>query len=180
MTETVMPPEVVAHLRPEAVSALVAWLCHESCAVSGEVFEAGARLLRKGRSHAVDGASLSHQHRRRAGSDSGRLAGYHPARRLYAPRRRDDGAGPGDREHPSGPATAEAPETPTSTEAERTPSTAPAHRKPDGIDVEAALAQSFADQTIAYDERDVVLYALAVGAGGEIPSIRTSSATRTN
>ncbi len=41
MTETVLPPEVVAALKPEHVSPLLAWLCHESCAENGGVFEVG-------------------------------------------------------------------------------------------------------------------------------------------
>ena len=41
MTETIMPAEVVAALKPEFVSPLVVWLCHESCAETGSVFEVG-------------------------------------------------------------------------------------------------------------------------------------------
>ena len=42
LTETILPPEMVAALRPEYVAALVAWLCHESFIESGQVFEVGA------------------------------------------------------------------------------------------------------------------------------------------
>lgn len=42
MTETIMPPEMLANLSPERITPLVALLTHKSCDVSGQVFEAGA------------------------------------------------------------------------------------------------------------------------------------------
>ena len=42
LTETILPPEMVAALRPEYVAALVAWLCHERFIETGQVFEVGA------------------------------------------------------------------------------------------------------------------------------------------
>jgi NAD(P)-dependent dehydrogenase (short-subunit alcohol dehydrogenase family) len=42
MTEDLMPPEIVARLRPELVSPMVAYLCSEQCPYSGEIFAAGA------------------------------------------------------------------------------------------------------------------------------------------
>ncbi len=42
LTETILPPDLVAALRPEYVAPLVAWLCHESCADTGHTFEVGA------------------------------------------------------------------------------------------------------------------------------------------
>jgi 3-hydroxyacyl-CoA dehydrogenase/3a,7a,12a-trihydroxy-5b-cholest-24-enoyl-CoA hydratase len=42
MTETVMPPDLVAALDPKYVAPLVAYLCHESCTVNGAIFESGA------------------------------------------------------------------------------------------------------------------------------------------
>ncbi|MEZ4451530.1 MAG: SDR family NAD(P)-dependent oxidoreductase [Nannocystaceae bacterium] len=47
MTETVMPPELIAALRPEAVSPLVAWLCHEDCEETGGLFEVGGGFFSK-------------------------------------------------------------------------------------------------------------------------------------
>jgi 3-hydroxyacyl-CoA dehydrogenase/3a,7a,12a-trihydroxy-5b-cholest-24-enoyl-CoA hydratase len=47
MTETVLPPDVVAALKPEHVSPLVAWLCHESCTENGAVFEVGGGFFAK-------------------------------------------------------------------------------------------------------------------------------------
>jgi NAD(P)-dependent dehydrogenase (short-subunit alcohol dehydrogenase family)/acyl dehydratase/putative sterol carrier protein len=47
LTETVMPPELLKHLNPEAVSPLVAWLCHESCNETKGLFEVGAGYIAK-------------------------------------------------------------------------------------------------------------------------------------
>jgi 3-hydroxyacyl-CoA dehydrogenase/3a,7a,12a-trihydroxy-5b-cholest-24-enoyl-CoA hydratase len=47
MTEAVLPSDVVAALQPEHVSPLVAWLCHESCAENGGVFEVGGGFFAK-------------------------------------------------------------------------------------------------------------------------------------
>ena len=42
MTATIMPPDVLANLKPEHVAPIVAWLCHESCKTTGGVYEMGA------------------------------------------------------------------------------------------------------------------------------------------
>ncbi len=42
LTETILPPEMVAALKPEYVAPLVAYLCHESNIDTGQVFEVGA------------------------------------------------------------------------------------------------------------------------------------------
>jgi NAD(P)-dependent dehydrogenase (short-subunit alcohol dehydrogenase family) len=42
MTEDLMPPEIVAKLKPELVSPMVAYLCSEQCQYTGEIFAAGA------------------------------------------------------------------------------------------------------------------------------------------
>lgn len=47
MTETVMPAELVEQLKPEYVSPLVSWLCHEDCRESGGLFEVGAGYIGK-------------------------------------------------------------------------------------------------------------------------------------
>jgi NAD(P)-dependent dehydrogenase (short-subunit alcohol dehydrogenase family) len=38
MLETVMPPDVLANLKPSLVAPLVAYLCHDSCQETGSVF----------------------------------------------------------------------------------------------------------------------------------------------
>ena len=47
LTETVMPAEMLEMLKPEAVSPLVAWLCHEQCEETKGLFEVGAGYLAK-------------------------------------------------------------------------------------------------------------------------------------
>lgn len=47
MTETVLPAELLASLKPEYIAPLVAFLCHESCAETGEAFELGAGWIAK-------------------------------------------------------------------------------------------------------------------------------------
>src|SRR5271155_1833798 len=45
LTETVLPKELTDALRPEYVSPLVGYLCHESCAETGGLFEVGGGFL---------------------------------------------------------------------------------------------------------------------------------------
>lgn len=47
LTETIMPPELLALLKPEAVSPLVAWLVHEECQENKGLFEVGAGFIAK-------------------------------------------------------------------------------------------------------------------------------------
>lgn len=47
MTESVMPPEMLEHLKPEYVAPLVLYLCHESCEETGGLFEVGAGFIAK-------------------------------------------------------------------------------------------------------------------------------------
>lgn len=47
LTETIMPPELLALLKPEAVSPLVAWLAHEDCQETKGLFEVGAGYIAK-------------------------------------------------------------------------------------------------------------------------------------
>ena len=41
MTKTVLPEALLSMLEPEHISALVSYLCHDSCDVNGKVFECG-------------------------------------------------------------------------------------------------------------------------------------------
>jgi len=47
LTETIMPPNLLENLKPEAVSPLVAWLCHEDCEETKGIFEVGAGYISK-------------------------------------------------------------------------------------------------------------------------------------
>jgi 3-hydroxyacyl-CoA dehydrogenase/3a,7a,12a-trihydroxy-5b-cholest-24-enoyl-CoA hydratase len=56
MTETVLPADLVAALKPEYVSPLVAWLCHEACEETGSLFEVGGGFVGKLRWQRAEGA----------------------------------------------------------------------------------------------------------------------------
>ena len=58
MTETVMPPEMVAALRPEYVAPVVAYLVHDSCEENGAVFEVGGGWVAKVRQQRAAGAKI--------------------------------------------------------------------------------------------------------------------------
>lgn len=47
LTETVMPPDLTAALKPDYVAPVVAYLCHESCEENGSLFELGAGWVAK-------------------------------------------------------------------------------------------------------------------------------------
>ncbi|HEY1959069.1 MAG TPA: SDR family NAD(P)-dependent oxidoreductase [Polyangiaceae bacterium] len=58
MTETVLPPNLIEALRPEYVSPLVAWLCHESCEETGGLFEVGGGFYAKLRWERAEGKTF--------------------------------------------------------------------------------------------------------------------------
>lgn len=47
LTETILPKDILDNLKPEYVSPLVAYLCHESCQENGSLFEVGAGYVGK-------------------------------------------------------------------------------------------------------------------------------------
>ncbi len=58
LTETILSPELVAALKPEYVAPLVAYLCHESCAETGGLFEVGAGWMARLRWQRTKGAAF--------------------------------------------------------------------------------------------------------------------------
>jgi 3-hydroxyacyl-CoA dehydrogenase/3a,7a,12a-trihydroxy-5b-cholest-24-enoyl-CoA hydratase len=58
LTRTVMTPEQLAPMRAELVSPLVAWLCHDTCAETGGLFEVGGGFIAKLRWERSGGAYL--------------------------------------------------------------------------------------------------------------------------
>uniref|UniRef100_A0A146PI63 Peroxisomal multifunctional enzyme type 2 n=1 Tax=Fundulus heteroclitus TaxID=8078 RepID=A0A146PI63_FUNHE len=58
LTETVMPPDLVASLKPEYVAPLVLWLCHEQCKENGGLFEVGAGWIGKLRWERTQGRTV--------------------------------------------------------------------------------------------------------------------------
>jgi len=59
LTETVMPPDILKNLKPEYVSPLVSYLCHESCKETGGIFEVGCGWFAKLRWERTNGLGLS-------------------------------------------------------------------------------------------------------------------------
>lgn len=47
LTEDIMPPDILEQLKPNCVSPVVAWLCHEDCPETGGVFEAAGGWVGK-------------------------------------------------------------------------------------------------------------------------------------
>jgi 3-hydroxyacyl-CoA dehydrogenase/3a,7a,12a-trihydroxy-5b-cholest-24-enoyl-CoA hydratase len=58
LTRTVMTEDQLRPMRPEYVSPLSAWLCHEECTETGALFEAGGGWFGKLRWQRSDGARL--------------------------------------------------------------------------------------------------------------------------
>lgn len=59
LTEKLLTPEVASLLKPEAVSPLVAWLCHEDCTENKGIFEVGAGYVSKVRLERSKGVCFS-------------------------------------------------------------------------------------------------------------------------
>jgi 3-hydroxyacyl-CoA dehydrogenase/3a,7a,12a-trihydroxy-5b-cholest-24-enoyl-CoA hydratase len=142
MTETVLPPDLVAALKPEYVSPLVAWLCHESCEENGALFEVGGGYVGKLRWERAAGAlyRLSRPMTPEAVKskwssivDFGKAT--HPANVTDSMKPIMDNLG-----------------------------TAKGKGGNEFIDVDEALGFELGPVRGAYDERDLALYALGVGA----------------
>lgn len=141
MTETVFPANLVEALKPEFVSPLVVWLCHESCKESGGLFEVGGGFLAKLRWERAQGKTFK----------LGRVIS------------------PEDVSHSFADITSFAHTThPFDVASSMQPILANLDTKSRGgnefIDVDAALDAPPYKTESQYDERDVALYALGVGA----------------
>lgn len=58
MTETVLPADLLESLKPDYVSPLVGWLCHEDCEENGSTFEVGAGWISKVQQQRSPGVSF--------------------------------------------------------------------------------------------------------------------------
>ncbi|MGH8504686.1 MAG: SDR family NAD(P)-dependent oxidoreductase [Stenotrophobium sp.] len=140
LTETVLPPELIAALKPEYVSPLVGWLCHADCSETGSSFEVGAGYVAKLRWE----RSRGHFFKTAAGFAPEDVAGKWHAIVDFA-----------DAEHPA------------NINESMAPVLANLSKKSLGgnefIDLDVAAATEVTVES-AYDERDLALYALGVGA----------------
>lgn len=141
MTETVLPKELLDNLKPEYVAPLVAWLCHESCTETGSLFEVGGGFYGKlrwertaGKAYPVGKAVTVEALRK----DWPQITSFEKS------------------EHPA------------DITASMQPILDNLNKKSKGgnelIDVDQALGFRFPPFETSYDERDLALYALGVGA----------------
>ncbi len=142
LTETVLPKNITDALKPEYVSPLVAWLVNEKCDETGGLFEVGGGLFTKLRWERTEGKLF------KLGRDIkpeqiksawGQITSFEKATH---PSNINESMGPilGNLE-------------------------SKALGGNDFIDVDTALGYEFPPQKSSYDEKDLSLYALGVGAG---------------
>ncbi|MDW8360968.1 MAG: SDR family NAD(P)-dependent oxidoreductase [Myxococcales bacterium] len=145
MTETVLPRELVEALRPEYVSALVAWLCHESCEETGGLFEVGGGFFAKLRWNRTEGVT------------------WRIGRTITPEMVRDQWKRIVDFSKSTFPSSVAESMAPILRNVEAGPSRGGNQY----IDVDEALGWEAPPVRSSYDERDVALYALGVGAGAD-------------
>ncbi|PTL84497.1 peroxisomal multifunctional enzyme type 2 [Vitiosangium sp. GDMCC 1.1324] len=141
MTETVLPKEVVDVLKPEYVSPLAAWLCHEDCQESGALFEVGGGFMAKLRWERTRGKVFK----------LGRSITPEAVQQSW-----EAVTDFTDATHPTDVAAGMQPVMDNLTSQSKGGN--------EFIDVDAALGYQFPEATSSYDERDLSLYALGVGA----------------
>ena len=142
MTETVLPKELLDALKPEYVSALVAKLAHESMEEGGGLYEVGGGFFAKLRWERSSGKTFR----------LGRAISPEDVNGAWKDITQFDKT-----EHPG--SIAESMQ-PIMSNVEHGPSKGGNQF----LDVDAALGYKYPEFTSSYDERDVSLYALGVGA----------------
>jgi 3-hydroxyacyl-CoA dehydrogenase/3a,7a,12a-trihydroxy-5b-cholest-24-enoyl-CoA hydratase len=142
LTETILPKEITDALKPEYVSGLVAYLAHESCEENGGLFEVGGGLMAKLRWERTEGKLFK-------------------LGKAFTP----------EQVQKAWPVITDFKKTthPTDLTSSMQPILGNLQSKSLGgnefIDVDTALGYEFPPQTSSYDEKDLALYALGVGAG---------------
>lgn len=142
MTETVLPQNLIEALKPEFVSPLVARLCHESSEETGGLFEVGGGFMGKLRWERSSGKTF------RLGrpiTPEGVDAAWKDITSFEKTEH------PGSVTESMGPIMANL-------------EAGPSKGGNQFIDVDAALGYKFPEQQSSYDERDLAIYALGVGA----------------
>ncbi|KAH6562464.1 hypothetical protein BASA62_009140 [Batrachochytrium salamandrivorans] len=153
MTATVMPPEMVEALKPEYIAPLVAFLAHESNSETGSIFEVGSGWVAKVRWQRTGGVGFpvnrqllpEHIHSR-----WNEITNFDDGRATYPSTTQESfSAVQSNFENKS-------PENAVTTAGKASGS--------GGVDVEGAKAAVFKSASFEYTERDVIVYALGVGA----------------
>lgn len=142
LTETVLPKEITDALKPEYVSPLVAWLCHDGCNETGGLFEVGGGFYSKLRWERTKGKTFK----------LGRPQTVEAIQNAWPQITSFDGA-----EHPADITSSMQP-------VMANIQAGPSKGGNDLIDCDQALGYEYPPMTTSYDERDLALYALGVGA----------------
>lgn len=145
LTETVLPTDLVAALKPDYVAPLVAYLCHENSTTNGAVFELGAGWVSRLRWQRSKGA-------------------FFPLNTPMTPEKiAEQWAVINDFTEAENPTTVQDAFPPVMQNL-KTAESAPAKPGNEFVDLDKALGHEFEPKEIIYTERDVSLYALSVGA----------------
>ena len=142
MTETVLPQDLMDALKPEYVAELVAWLAHESCQETGGLFEVGGGFYSKLRFERTQGKTFR----------LGRTVSAEDIQGAWKDVTSFEGA--------THPANIQAALEPIMDNVKAGVS----RGGNKFIDVDAALGYEYPTTTLNYDERDLSLYALGIGA----------------
>src|SRR6185295_11299327 len=142
MTETVLPKELIDALKPEYVSPLVVWLTHESCTENGGIFEVGGGYYGKLRWERTEGRI------------------FKLGREISPEKIQNAWEQITDFKKSTHPKNVTESLTPVLSN-----STSQSKGGNEFIDVDAALGFEMEAVESQYDERDMTLYALGVGAG---------------
>ncbi|KAF8929844.1 hypothetical protein BGZ52_001751, partial [Haplosporangium bisporale] len=152
MTETILPPDMLQSLKPEMVTPLVEYLCHEDTTENGSIFEVGAGFVGKLRWERTGGHGFAIDKK---------LLPEHIQEKWAKITDFEDGRAT----HPT--TTAESMEgimanfENVSADDSARPQVVSADGK---VDVEAAKSLTFDSDVFEYSERDVILYNLGIGA----------------
>jgi len=155
MTATIWPPDMVEAFKPDYVAPFVGYLAHETCQLTGKVFEVGGGWAAQVRWQRAGGIGFP---------TSKTLSPEDIASKWDVIANFDDGR----TTHPTTTQEALQQFFENFANAQKSESKSESGQSKSGggssIDVEAAKKQKFEPDTFEYKERDVILYALGIGA----------------
>ena len=146
MTATVMPPEMVEALKPDYVAPLVCFLAHESNKETGSIFEVGSAWIAKVRWQRTGGVGFPVNKALLPEDVSARwtdIINFEDGRATFPVSPQDSFA---------------------AVQSNFDNVAGNVSKSVNGFDVEKAKKAVFKDSSFEYSERDVILYALGVGA----------------